>query len=221
MKPGKVKLFVSYILTLIISFFITVAGINLPNAPELIIVLSVIAVMPLIMLALNFMLSMRFMKKLKSMKVAEGNAFLLSHRDDAEKTTAEKLRQLRRIRHSTTVYTALMLFAAAAIALLGGVLGLEFPPAIVICVIYAWLVMASAVLRIHARKRIDIPKDVAVLSPEEYPLIYSMARKAADAVGSKDEIVILPNWDFSASIIRDKGRYRSFFLREFAGRPKP
>ena len=207
MKPGKVKLFVSYILTLIISFFITVAGINLPNAPELIIVLSVIAVMPLIMLALNFMLSMRFMKKLKSMKIAEGNAFLLSHRDDAEKTTAEKLRQLRRIRHSTTVYTALMLFAAAAIALLGGVLGLEFPPAIVICVIYAWLVMASAVLRIHARKRIDIPKDVAVLSPQEYPLIYSMACKAADAVGSKDEIVILPNWDFSASIIRDKGRY--------------
>lgn len=207
MKKGNVKLFISYILTLIISFFITVAGINLPNSPVLLIVLSVIAAMPLIMLALNFILSMRFIKKLKSMKVAEGNAFLLSHRDDAEKTTAEKLKQLRRIRHTTTLYTALMLFAAAAIALLGGVLGLEFPPAIVICVIYAWLVMASAVMRIHVRKRIDIPKDVAVLSSEEYPLIYSMARKAADVVGSKDEIVILPTWDFSASIIRDKNRY--------------
>ncbi len=207
MKQGNKKLLFTYILTLILSFFIMLAGINMPNSPILLISLAVISLLPLIALALNYFLSMRFMKKIKSMKIAEGNAFLLSHRDDAEKTAAEKLKQLRRIRHATYVYTAFLFVAAAAIALLGGVMGLEFPPAIVICIVYAWLVMASAALQIHIRKKIDLTKDVAVLSPEEYPLIYALARKAADAVGSKDEIVILPNWDFSASIIRDKGRY--------------
>ena len=207
MKPNNTKLLFSYLLTLLISFFVMLAGINMPNSPALLISLAVISVLPLIALALNFFLSMRFMKKIKSMKIAEGNAFLLSHRDDAEKTAAEKLKQLRRIRHATSVYTVFLFVAAAAIALLGGVMGLEFPPAIVICTVYAWLVMASAALRIHIRKKIDLTKDIAVLSPEEYPLIYAMARKAADAVGSKEEIIILPNWDFSASIIRDKGRY--------------
>ena len=201
------KLFISYFSSLFISIALMIAGLAIPDSTGLIILLAVLSVIPLITLVLNLIMSKRFIGKFKQMKVAEGNAFLVSHRNDAEKTANEKLHQLRRLRRLTIAYTVLMLLSAIAIALLGGVLTVEFPPAAVICTAYSWLVLASVFLRIHTRKQIELPKEVAVLAKEEYPLIYAMARKAADAVGSRDEIVILPNWDFSASIIKDKNRY--------------
>lgn len=201
------KLLLSYILPLFISLGIMVTGTFLPDSLILTILLSVISALPLIAILLNLLLAKRFIAKLKGMNVAQGNAFLLSHRDDAEKTTKEKLQQLISIRRLTFAYTMMMLVASIAIALLGGLLAVEVPALVTFCVIYSWLVLASVAMRIRTSKQIELTSEVPVLDKDEYPIIYQMARKAADAVGSKDEIVILPVWDFSAGIIKDKNRY--------------
>ena len=180
---------------------------QLQNKTPLLIALSVLSVIPIILFALNLILTKRFTKRITQLNVAEGNAFLLSHRNDAEKTTAEKLKELRRIRKVTTAYTVCMLIPAIAIGMLAGFIATDALPLSLICILYSGLVFASVLTRLRIRKQIPLDDNVAVLSPDEYPLIYSMARKAADTVGSTDDIVILPNWDFSASIIRDKDRY--------------
>ena len=201
------KQFFTYILPLFISLGIMSAGTFLPDLLVLTVLLSVISALPLIAILLNLILAKRFIAKVKGMNVAQGNAFLLSHRDDAEKTTKEKLQQLISIRRLTHAYTVMMLVASIGIALLGGLLAVEVPALVVFCVLYSWLVLASVATRIRTSKQIELTSDVAVLAKDEYPIIYQMARKAADTVGSKHEIVILPSWDFSASIIKDKNRY--------------
>ena len=208
---NNTKNFFTYFLSFLTAGMITIfSAILFTHQKEIavpLIELSVLSVLPFILFICNKILAKRFTRKLKQLNVAEGNAFLLSHRKDAEKTSVQKLRELQHIRRATAVYSVLLLILALSIAMLGGLLMLHAIPVACICILYSACVFAAVFTRVHTRKQINLNQGVAVLSPEEYPFLYSMARKAADAVGSKDDIVILPNWDFSASIIRDKGRY--------------
>ena len=134
------------------------------------------------------------------------NAFLVSHRDDAEKTTKEKLKQLQRIRRLTTVYTFFVAVLAVAIAVLGGVLILFNYYLYILCLLYSGLLFSSVYARIRKKRPLNLSENAVYISKKDYPLIYSLARKAADSVGYKNEIIILPESDCSAGIIRDEKR---------------
>ncbi len=199
-----------YILSYISALLISVIGFIFNKKWSanigLISVLVVLSVVPLLLLVFNIFSAKRFVNKINRSKVADMNAFLVSHRDDAERTASLKLRELQRIRHFTTVYTLFVAVLATAIAVLGGIL-LAFETSLyMLFLIYSGLVFFSVYARIRKKRQLVLNENTVSISPNDYPLIYSLARKAADCVGSTDEIVILLTWNCSASIMKDQKR---------------
>ena len=166
----------------------------------------VIFLLPVLLYIFNGDSQMRFLKKMNSLKVADRNAFLISHRNDAEKTAKKKLRELQRIRRFTTLYTVLIALIGIANAVFGAVLAKsDFIP-YVIFVPYSAIIFYSVYIRIRKKTPVDFGKDVVTISQNDYPVIYSLASKAAKSVGYDKEILIIPEWDCSAAIIRDNKR---------------
>lgn len=168
--------------------------------------LAMFALLPIVLFAYNIFSAKRFVNKINRSKVADMNAFLVSHREDAEKTAKVKLKELQRIRQLTTVYTIFIAVLAIAIAVLGGVL-MKFDASLyTLCLVYSGLVFSSVYTRVRKKRQLVLSEAAVSISKNDYPLIYSLARKAADCVGSRDEIMILLTWNCSASITKDQKR---------------
>ena len=100
-----------------------------------------------------------------------------------------------------------VLILAMAVAILGGILIIPWGSSFyALCLFYSMFLFASVYARIHRRKQIPLSEDTVTLSKTDYPLLYDLARKAADRVGSTDEILIIPTWNCSASILKDRDR---------------
>ncbi len=201
---NKIGLYIlSYVSALSVSVVGLLFGEKWSENAWLIGVLTAVSLLPILLYVLNVICTERFVNKIKSSKVADMNAFLVSHRDDAEKTAKQKLVELRRIRRLTTVYVIFVAVLAAVIAVLGGVLK-NFEPALyTVCLIYSGLVFCSVYTRIRKKKQFVLGEDATSISKDDYPFIHSLAQKAADCIGIKDEIVILLSWDVSASIAKE------------------
>lgn len=196
----------SYISALLTSTVGILLNAKWPENAALLGVFATLSLLPLFLYAWNIFYAKRLMHRLAKSKVADMNAFLVSHRVDAESTAKAKLRQLQRIRRSTTAYTVFVFALALAIAVLGGLL-LAFGSSLYIaCLIYSGLVFASVYARIRKSRQLVLNEAAVPLSKAEYPTLYSLARRAADCVGSTDDIVVLLTWDCSAGIVRDKAR---------------
>ena len=167
-------------------------------------VLVALSVCPILLLITNIILSKRFVDKTNRSKVSDMNAFLVSHRNDAEKTAKEKLKELKRARLFAALYTLLIAILAVASATLGGVLAEFHPYAYTLCLIYSGLLFLSIYTRIRKKDILVLDKNSIVISEKDYPLVHALARKAADSVGYKGDIVILLTWDCSASIFKDQ-----------------
>lgn len=168
--------------------------------------LTIIFLLPLLLLVFNVSSQRHFVKKMSSLKVADINTFLNSHRNDAEKTAKEKFRELQRIRRFTALYTVLIALTGIASAVFGGVLAKsEFIPYIIF-ILYSAMLFCSVYSRIHKKTPLAVDEDVVTISQNDYPVIYSLASKAAKSVGYEKEILIIPEWDCSASILCDNKR---------------
>lgn len=199
-----------YILSYISALFASIIGLifnsKWASNTVLIVVLVLLTILPIFLFVFNIFSAKRFVNKIKRSKVADMNAFLVSHRDDAENTAKRKLKELRRTRHLTTIYTFFIVLLAIASSVLGGILIVFESSLYVLCLLYSGLLFYSVYTRIHRKKQITLSETAVAISKNDYPLIYDLARKAADRVGSTDEILILLNWNCSASIIKDKKR---------------
>ena len=199
-----------YILSYISALFASIIGLifnsKWASNTVLIVVLVLLTILPIFLFVFNIFSAKRFVNKIKRSKVADMNAFLVSHRDDAENTAKRKLKELRRTRHLTTIYTFFIVSLAIASSVLGGILIVFESSLYVLCLLYSGLLFYSVYTRIHRKKQITLSETAVAISKNDYPLIYDLARKAADRVGSTDEILILLNWNCSASIIKDKKR---------------
>lgn len=199
-----------YILSYISALFASIIGLifnsKWASNTVLIVVLVLLTILPIFLFVFNIFSAKRFVNKIKRSKVADMNAFLVSHRDDAENTVKRKLKELRRTRHLTTIYMFFIVSLAIASSVLGGILIVFESSLYVLCLLYSGLLFYSVYTRIHRKKQITLSETAVAISKNDYPLIYDLARKAADRVGSTDEILILLNWNCSASIIKDKKR---------------
>jgi len=199
-----------YILSYLSALLTSVIGLlfhtKWPENPATLAVFITLSVLPILLLALNIVSAKRFMNKINRSKVAELNAFLTSHRDDAENTAKQKLKEIRGIRYLTAIYTLFIAVLAIAAAVLGGILIVFGSSFYVLCLIYSGLLFYSVYARIHMKKRIVLGEAAVSVSIDDYPFLYGLARKAADRVGSTDEILILLTWNCSASIIKDHKR---------------
>ena len=133
--------------------------------PVVITIFAILSLLPPILLVIQIISAKRFMNKIQRSKVAEINAFLVSHRDDAEQTARRKLGELRRIRHLTTLYTVFVLILAMAVAILGGILIIPWGSSFyALCLFYSMFLFASVYARIHRRKQIPLSEDTVTLS---------------------------------------------------------
>lgn len=155
---------------------------------------AVIALFPL-----NIFLKTKYVNKKNAMKADEVSNFLISSREAVEKTAAEKLAFIQKWRRLTDFYTVLIAASACVIAFC--------PDAVFVKESSNGFVMFSAFLFITAFSRMRFPvnkkifkADKTAISPEEYPQLYALVKRAADTLNCKGEIKITVLPDCNAGI---------------------
>ena len=97
-------------------------GVGMPKT-LLICIFSICTVIVAILIFLNLFLTKKYINKYRQMKIADGQQFLLSHREFAKETSAKKLKLLKKIRILSEIYTAVPLICALGLSfcsLMGG-----------------------------------------------------------------------------------------------------
>lgn len=162
------------------------------------------------LIVLNVLLCWRFERKLQRMPVGTLQEQLQREKDNAEEVSARLLRTLRLLRMLGDLYAVLM-------GLLGiGIVGFRMiysanassggDGALMLTILlefYAMYLLTGALSRIRfpmPRSVMGKPEDL--LSWDEFPVLYGLARKARDAMGCKGEIIIDVNGDFNCGIAK-------------------
>lgn len=146
-------------------------------------------------IAVNVWGLQRFRRRYQQMDAKQMSEFVLSHREQAAQTAAEKLRLLCNIRRATNAYAVVLL-------LLGLVLGVCFG-----CTVSKVSYAVSALLILVSAQQLPIRtakaelKDLQNLLPEqEYPQLYAVANQAAKETGWTGKVELLVRPDNTASI---------------------
>ena len=153
------------------------------------------------LMGLNAWLSGRSRQQLRQKNVAQMQSYIYSHRESAAATAAEKLPKLIRCRCWTVAYAVFlglmgMLIAfTAGVALDAGVAGGVG--------IWSTVLLMCPVSRIRFSVAKDIFKEAqGVVSAEEEPELYAVAREAAEKSGCREELRIILTPDWHASIAK-------------------
>lgn len=209
-KESAVSIFV-----VVSAFLLQLAGIvfakNFENKftnSSIITAFVVSIVIPIILLAVNIILQKFKKSELDTQNVKEITEFILSHRESAEETTKQKESLLKKI-----------IIKSQALAIVYGVCGIVFSVSLgMFCKIYGtdflvplfWvsvLFILCALSRIRVKQKVYEDEEKFYLSETEYPEIYKVTKKAADALGCKEEIKILLSDDCNAGISKKDNKY--------------
>lgn len=200
------SIFRYYIPAYILALLCSVAGL-MWNNDRAIIPFAVLSVLPLLFLAINYAVAKIYTAKLKNTNVADGQAYLLSHRKDAEESSAKLMKKLCVIRRLTAAYTVVLALLAVCASVLGGLLFKINNVLFYLCLIYAGMLFIAVSGKFPKRVKIVLDDDAPKLSKEKYPAIHAAVSRAAGALSCKKEIVILLSSDCNASIVSDRNRY--------------
>lgn len=123
------------------------------------------------------------MRHYQNMSVSEANAFVLSHREQAEQTAQRKLGQLGAIRVASNVY-ALVLFALGLfLAVLSGYLYQSDTFSVPRVFGAAFLMAAAAQQIVLAPPKAFLEEIDGFLPEEDFPRLYHLAHRAAEETG--------------------------------------
>lgn len=151
---------------------------------------------------LNVVLQRAYTKRLDSRSVEDAQAFMLSHRENAEKTSREKAGVLRKIRTATGFYSLIFVILGAMLGICGGIaLDADDTPSLFFFISgFLWL---CAFCRIRfAPPKVIFKEYPTYVSDKNFPLLYETVRAAAAELGCKDEIRISLLPDCNAGIAR-------------------
>ena len=146
-------------------------------------------------IAVNVWGLLRFRRRYQQMDAKQMQEFILSHREQASQTAAEKLRLLCNIRRGTNAYAVVML-------LLSIVLGVCFGCTVrkVSYAVSALLILVSAQqLPIRAAKA-ELMDLQNILPEQEYPRLYGVANQAAQETGWTGAVALQVRPDNTAFI---------------------
>lgn len=135
-------------------------------------------------------------KKQKTVK--ESNDFFNERRDSALEDITKVIKKLVALRRTLSAYSCFVFILGAGIAFLFGAIStnaLHF----ILSVIAASYPLCAVCFRYNVIPKHDFSQ---YSKQEDYPIIYSIARRAADALGCKGEIRIVFIPDFNAGIAR-------------------
>lgn len=163
--------------------------------------LCVCSIAPLPLLLLNLLGRHFGGKRIQQMDARAFVQFINSHRDDARNMTLQKLKVLKRLRIATNLYALLF-------AILG--IGFSFSAGVLYNSNYTTsLLFLAAFYLLCALSRIRYPippvlfeEDRCCVAPEDYPELYALAQKAADAMHCSGNIKIILSTDFNAGIAK-------------------
>lgn len=203
MKRSFWYILISYFIALISSVPGIIFGKTLIDNSIVLGSLIFVTVLPLILFVYNIISAKIIIKKINNSNIAKMNAFLVSHRDDAEKTEKLKLKELQKIHRRTFAYTALIGIIAFLISSFAGILLYSAPPLSIYLFICSSFLFFSVLHRIPRKPKIELGDDAAIISENDYPKIYSLAYKAAKSVGSEGNVIIHLNWTCSAGVVKD------------------
>jgi len=164
-------------------------------------ILIALSCMPIPLFIISNLLAKNYINRLQRKKVTETQAYLLKHREEAEKTAVIKLKSLKRIRRLTALYAVFIGLTAVSASVLMGVI----PIAPIL--LYSYVVFIAVYSRIHRSKNLSLENESTYITENDYPRIYSLAYKAAKELGCPYEIKILLSSVFNVSICKEKNRY--------------
>ncbi len=174
---------------------------------EVMIPLVTISLLPILLFILNLALGKSYVNKINQAKVTEMQGYMLRHRSEADQASGKLLRKLQRIRKLTCLYTLALCILAICSATLSGVLAHYQPALQPLGLLYSGLIFYAVYSRIRRKKALKFDENIIQLDRQEYPTLYATARRAADTLGCKGDIVIIVSLECDASIAKDKNRY--------------
>lgn len=152
---------------------------------------------PLVCLLANIIARRIYIKKINSRSVAETQQYFVSHRDDPEKTAAQKLRFLKTLIRINDSYSILLTLCALVCAFLLGTSGSVSENFSILWI--CWIVLSGTASRIRFKRPETFFKtDKTYVSENDYPALYTLAKKAAAATGCTEKIKIAILDDFNA-----------------------
>ncbi|MCH5164448.1 MAG: M48 family metalloprotease [Clostridiales bacterium] len=156
----------------------------------------VCALVPIIIFVINAILKKKFLTTLEEQPIDEFQRRILQQRERAEEAAKNNLKDLKRIRVTSVVYTLIYLVCGALTAFLAAA---ALPATMYgVAGIYAFVLFTAPVSHIIK----CLPKRPTLcISKDKYPHLYEMAYKAANTLGVKGQIIIALSSDFNASII--------------------
>ena len=158
-----------------------------------------------LLLAAGIFLQKHHVKKIEGMQLSRLHEMILSHRVDPEKTAMQKLSQLKKIRVAANIYGWFLSVVGCYAAFCGGIVAKEFTT---IAVLISAIVIMGGFSRLRLRTPQSVfQEDKTYVTPQDYPKLYALARKAADQVGCKGEIRISVQADERAGIFKVNADY--------------
>lgn len=151
--------------------------------------LAICSIIPILLIPMNILLKKLYVKKFERKKIGELQQYIVSHRDFAEKTSEQKLSFVKHWKHLTDAYSVIFSVFAIGIAFCAGIL-FDTDYSVPLCFVSAFFFLCTI-----SRYRFSIPmvlfeEDKTYVTSDEYPRLYSLAKKAADTLQCSGEIKI-------------------------------
>ncbi|MBQ3013683.1 MAG: hypothetical protein IJD75_00900 [Clostridia bacterium] len=169
----------------------------------------VLGLLPVVLLGVNLLAAKMYMGRINRAKVADIQGKMLRQRQLAQEASGALLFKLQSIRRMSSVYAFLIWLLGACAALFAGMLTVEASHAFAF-MMYAALIFAAAYSRIYKPVPPEINPNVPVLNRADYPQIYAVVDRAANALGCRGEIIVRLGMDCNAGILRDG---KTFYLQ--------
>ena len=194
-----------YIAAIAFGFITEIFGVCLgtqfpkPLPTAFYIVQGIFIALPPVLFVLNLITSKLFVNKLNNQPIADMQQYFLTHRETAEVTEQTKQTLLKNLRTFSDMYAVSIGIIGFGIALLGGInYSSDFSVPIVFLSAYCYL---GSLSRIRFKvPQVAFDEDKQLIKPSDYPYLYQLARKAANAMNCKKEIQISLITDVNAGI---------------------
>lgn len=163
---------------------------------------------PPVLLGANVLLSNKYARQINDSKAAEINEFMLRQRELAEKSAAENAAAVRRWMRLSTLYAVFLGLVGGCIAFFSGWLSPnDTNGGYVVLTMYAMLILAVTLTRVRLPVSAStLAKEENHLPRQEYPVLYSLADRAAQEMDCRADVHILMQADGNVGIADSPGK---------------
>ena len=176
------------------------------NCTETLIIWCIAMLLPIVFFISSIVLQKLYVRKFANQSVAQIQSFMISHRERAEETAAEKLAYLKKLKSLCDIYAILFGILGAICSLfLGSVTSSSSGSGYLL---YPTFLFLCAFSRIRFRTlEIFFDEDESCISEDSFPALFALAEKAARKQGCEEKIKIILAPDYGAGIAKESGMY--------------